>query len=125
MALATFDPEVAEHCWLYVEFTIRQDAFQEDRRLQSTFVDRYGDNPDIVVDSLVWLDAENIYGQMTLSNAAALGMREVNEQRSDGGGRHPRRLRGHRRRLGPLGGGHRPVLHGGAGQGQRDRRGKF
>ena len=83
---ATFDPEVAEQGDT-VEFTIRArgTSFREDRLPQITFVDRYGDNPDIVVDSLVWLDAENIYGQMTLSNAAALGMREVRLDNGDEG----------------------------------------
>ncbi len=83
---ATFDPEVAEQGDT-VEFTIRArgTSFREDRLPQISFVDRFGANPDIVVDNLVWLDAENVYGQMTLSNAAALGMREVRLDNGDEG----------------------------------------
>ena len=31
----------------------------------------------LIVDTITVLDSENLYGQMTLSNAAALGMRDV------------------------------------------------
>lgn len=83
---ATFDPKEAEQGDT-VEFTIqaRGTSFREDRLPQITFVDRFGENPDIVVDSMVWLDAENVYGQMTLSNAAALGSREVRLNNGDEG----------------------------------------
>ena len=75
---ATFDPTIAEQGDT-VEFTVRARGteFREEQPPRLTFFDRFGENPDIVVDNLVWLDAENVYGQMTLSNAAALGMREV------------------------------------------------
>jgi len=82
---AEFDPVEAEQGDT-VEFIIRArgtDFVNGDPTL--TFIDRYGENPDIVVDSVTVLDAENMYGQMTLSNAATLGMRDVKiETREDG-----------------------------------------
>ena len=74
---ASFDPPVAEQGDT-VDFTIRArgtDFLAGTPRL--TFADQYGDNPDIVVDSLTVLDAENLYGRMTLSSAASLGDRDV------------------------------------------------
>ncbi len=83
---ATFDPTIAEQGDT-VEFTIqaRGTQFREDQPPRLTFFDRFGENPDIVVDNIVWLDAENVYGQMTLSNASALGMREVRLDNGDEG----------------------------------------
>ena len=33
-----------------------------------SFFDRFGENPDIVVNDVTVLDSENLYGRMTLSN---------------------------------------------------------
>lgn len=74
---ATFDPPLAEQGDT-VEFTIQArgtDFLSGNPRI--SFLDRFGSNPDIVIDSITVLDAENLYGRMTLSNASALGMREV------------------------------------------------
>ena len=48
-----------------------------------TFFDRFGDNPDILVEEITVLDAQNLYGRMTLSNAAALGSRDVQIESAD------------------------------------------
>jgi hypothetical protein len=75
---ATFDPPIAEQGDT-VEFTIQ--ARGTDFRTGTprlSFEDRFGPNADIVIDSVTVLDAENLYGRMTLSNAAALGGRDVN-----------------------------------------------
>lgn len=73
---ASFDPTEAEQGDT-VDFTIvgRGTSFDEDTEL--SFFDTWGENGDIVVDSITVLDAENLYGRMTLSNAASLGMRDV------------------------------------------------
>ncbi len=74
---ASFDPPIAEQGDT-VEFTVRArgtDFLAGSPRL--TFSDQFGDNPDIVVDSITVLDAENLYGRMTLSSAASLGDRDV------------------------------------------------
>ena len=42
-----------------------------------TFYDKAGLNPDIRVEEITVLDSENLWGRMTLSNAAALGTRDV------------------------------------------------
>jgi hypothetical protein len=74
---ATFDPVIAEQGET-VEFTIKARGTDFlSSTPQITFFDRFGENPDIVVDTVTVLDAENLYGQMTLSNAAALGDRDV------------------------------------------------
>jgi hypothetical protein len=74
---ASFDPSLAEQGET-VEFTVRArgtDFVSEVPLIQ--FHDRFGENPDIVINDVTVLDAENLYGRMTLSNAAALGMRDV------------------------------------------------
>ena len=74
---ATFDPPLAEQ-GDSVDFTIQArgtDFLSGTPRL--SFADSLGDNPDIVVDSITVIDAENLYGRMTLSSAAALGDRDV------------------------------------------------
>lgn len=73
---ATFDPTEATQ-GKTVEFTVvgRDTNFSSSTTL--AFYDAWGVNPDISVDSVTVLDAENLYGRMTLSNAAALGMRDV------------------------------------------------
>ena len=74
---ATFEPSSAEQ-GQQIEFTVRArgtDFLSSTPQLQ--FYDRFGENPDIVVNDITVLDAENFYGRMTLSNAAALGSRDV------------------------------------------------
>ena len=74
---ASFDPVIAEQGKM-VEFTIRAkgtDFLSSNPRI--IFFDRFGENPDIVINDMTVLDAENLYGRMTLSNAAALGNRDV------------------------------------------------
>jgi len=74
---ASFDPLEAEQ-GKQVEFTIRArgtDFLSSNPRI--IFFDRFGENPDIVINDITVLDAENLYGRMTLSNAAALGNRDV------------------------------------------------
>lgn len=86
---ASFDPPIAEQGDT-VEFTIQSrgtDFFAGAPRI--TFSDEFGDNPDIVVDSITVLDAENLYGRMTLSNAAGLGDRDVQIDVSGEGVRIP------------------------------------
>ncbi len=73
---ATFDPTEAEQGDTVV-FTIVGRDTNFDSSTEITFYDEYGVNPDIVVDDLTVLDAENLYGKMTLSNAASLGLRDV------------------------------------------------
>ncbi len=82
---ATFDPEIAEQGDT-VEFTVfaRGTDFLQGTPI-ITFSDRFGENPDIVVDTVTVLDAENLYGRMTLSNAAALGDRDVRLELPDEG----------------------------------------
>ena len=82
---ATFDPPVAEQGDT-VEFTVfaRGTDFQSGTP-RIDFADRYGPNPDVVVDTVTVLDAENLYGRMTLSNAAALGDRDVTLELPDEG----------------------------------------
>ena len=73
---ATFDPtEVPQGDT--VEFTVkgRGTDFSGDSVL--TFLDAFGENADIEVDSITVIDAENFYGRMSASNAAALGPRDV------------------------------------------------
>lgn len=67
-----------------VEFTVRArgtDFLSSTPQL--TFFDRFGENPDILVEEITVLDAQNLYGRMTLSNAAALGNRDVQIETSD------------------------------------------
>lgn len=74
---AVFDPTEAAQ-GTTVEFTVfaRGTNFTQDLT-GITFLDQGGLNPDIRVDSITVLDAENLWGRMTLSNAAELGMRDV------------------------------------------------
>jgi hypothetical protein len=86
---AVFDPIEAEQ-GKTVEFTVRArgtDFVSSTPRL--SFFDRFGENPDIIVEDVTILDAENLYGRMTLSNAAALGMRDVMIETDDDSVRIP------------------------------------
>lgn len=82
---ATFDPSEAEQGDT-VEFTVVGRDTNFDATTEIGFYDAYGVNPDIVVDSITVLDAENLYGRMTLSNAASLGSRDVLITSSGAGG---------------------------------------
>ncbi len=73
---ATFDPPVA-YQGDTVDFTIEGRGTHWDRLTDVEFWENASSNPDIVVDSISVLDAEHLYGTMTLSNAAALGLRDV------------------------------------------------
>lgn len=73
---ATFDPTEAEQGDTVIFTVVGRDTnFDADTEL--SFFDDFGENPDIVVDEITVIDAENLYGKMTLSNAASLGMRDV------------------------------------------------
>ena len=86
---AVFDPVEAEQGDT-VEFTVfaRGTNFLQDETT-ITFFDGDGLNPDIRVDSITVLDAENLWGRMTLSNAAELGLRDVLLTTADEGLRIP------------------------------------
>jgi hypothetical protein len=74
---ATFDPGEAAQ-GTTVEFTIfgrATDFVQGVTELD--FFDRSGETNDIAVDMITVLDAENLWGRMTLSNAATIGSRDV------------------------------------------------
>lgn len=75
--VASFEPGEAEQGDT-VEFTVRArgtDFLSSEPEI--VFFDRFGENPDILVEEITVLDAQNLYGRMTLSNAAALGDRDV------------------------------------------------
>jgi hypothetical protein len=74
---ATFDPkEVAQGDT--VEFTIRGAGTHfRDGDSDLEFWKDALENGDVVVDSLTVLDSENLWGRMTVSNAAELGFRDV------------------------------------------------
>lgn len=81
--VASFEPGEATQGET-VEFTVRArgtDFLSSTPEI--TFFDRFGDNPDILVEEITVLDAQNLYGRMTLSNAAALGQRDVQIESSD------------------------------------------
>lgn len=81
--VASFEPGEATQGET-VEFTVRArgtDFLSSTPEI--TFFDRFGDNPDILVEEITVLDAQNLYGRMTLSNAAALGKRDVQIESSD------------------------------------------
>jgi|GEM_PF-696344 len=86
---AQFDPPLAEQGDT-VDFTIQArgtDFLSGTPRI--SFADGFGDNPDIVVDSITVIDAENLYGRMTLSSAAAIGDRDVSIEVAGEGVRIP------------------------------------
>ena len=75
--VASFEPGEAEQGDT-VEFTVRArgtDFLSSEPEI--VFFDRFGENPDILIEEITVLDAQNLYGRMTLSNAAALGDRDV------------------------------------------------
>jgi hypothetical protein len=75
--VASFEPIEAQQGET-VEFTVRARGTDFISSLpELTFFDRFGENPDIIIDEVTVLDAQNLYGRMTLSNAAALGSRDV------------------------------------------------
>jgi len=81
--VASFEPGEATQGET-VEFTVRArgtDFLSSTPEI--TFSDRFGSNPDILVEEITVLDAQNLYGRMTLSNAAALGQRDVQIETAD------------------------------------------
>ncbi len=73
---ASFDPPEISQGQTFT-FTIRGKDTHFDGTTDIRFF-QYGDEKqDIVVDSLTVIDSENMYGQMTASNAAELGTRDV------------------------------------------------
>ena len=73
---AEFDPPQA-YQGETVEFTLIGVDTAWDEDIEISFWDDGGENPDIEIDSITLLDGENLYGKMTLSNAADLGYRDV------------------------------------------------
>lgn len=86
---ASWDPAVGTQ-GTQVEFTVkaRDTNFLQDQT-SITFYDGDGLNPDIRVDDIFVLDSENLWGRMTLSNAAELGDRDVLITTADEGLRIP------------------------------------
>jgi len=82
---ATWDPETAEQ-GTTVEYTIvgRDTNFQEDLT-ELTFLTEGREVLDIVVDDVHVIDAQNMWGHITLSNAAVLGLRDVLVESGDEG----------------------------------------
>ncbi|MFZ5475553.1 MAG: hypothetical protein ACOZNI_02155 [Myxococcota bacterium] len=81
---ATFDP-VQVTQGETVEFTIRGAGTHFD---DSTDIEFYKDgleNGDVVIDTITVLDAENLWGRMTVSNAAELDWRDVMVNTGDEG----------------------------------------
>lgn len=75
--VAEFDPPQGEQ-GDQIEFTIKaRDTNFQQGVTSLVFYDAGGLNPDIRVDDITVLDAENLWGRMTLSNAAELGSRDV------------------------------------------------
>lgn len=83
---ATWDPGVAEQ-GSQVEFTVvgRDTNFQQDVTEITFLTDDGREVLDIVVDSITVIDAQNLWGRMTLSNAATLGMRDALIETADEG----------------------------------------
>jgi hypothetical protein len=75
--VASFEPGEAQQGDT-VEFTVRARGTDFlSSAPEIVFFDRFGENPDILVEEITVLDAQNLYGRMTLSNAASLGDRDV------------------------------------------------
>jgi hypothetical protein len=74
---AAWEPELATQ-GQQITFTVygRDTDFQQGVT-DINFFDREGLNPDIRVEEITVLDSENLWGRMTLSNAAELGQRDV------------------------------------------------
>ncbi len=83
---ATWDPGVAEQ-GTQVEFTVvgRDTDFQQDVTEITFLTDDGREVLDIVVDSITVIDSQNLWGRMTLSNAAVLGWRDVLIETADEG----------------------------------------
>jgi hypothetical protein len=83
---AAWDPGVAEQ-GTQVEFTVvgRDTNFQQSVTEITFLTDDGREVLDIVVDSMTVIDAQNLWGRMTLSNAAVLGWRDVLLQTADEG----------------------------------------
>jgi hypothetical protein len=73
---ATFDPTTIQQ-GESLDFTILAKGTHFDQNTVVSFWNGNDENPDIQVDRLVVVDAENIYGTITASNAAEIGFRDV------------------------------------------------
>lgn len=73
---ATFEPDTAAQGQT-VEFTVRGSGTHFDEDSELSFWSSGLENGDIVIDSVTVIDAENLWGRMTVSNAAELGLRDV------------------------------------------------
>lgn len=60
-----------------IDFTIRGSGTQFDENTIISFWNSGRSNPDLQIDRMVVVDAENIYGTLTASNAAEIGFRDV------------------------------------------------
>lgn len=73
---ATWDPASMKQGET-VSFTVHGVGTHFDNSSAVTFFSGGYENGDVVVDSLTVLDAQNLYGEMTASNAAEIGYRDV------------------------------------------------
>lgn len=81
---ATFDPPEASQ-GDSVRFTVEGIGTHFDNGSDLEFWKNGDQKGDIIIDSITVVDAEHLYGEMTLSNAAEVGMRDV-LARTDGEG---------------------------------------
>lgn len=73
---ASFTPSVIDQ-GATIDFTVEGVGTHFDDNTQINFWNTGRDNPDIAVERLVVVDAENIYGTVRASNAAEIGFRDV------------------------------------------------
>jgi hypothetical protein len=81
---AVFDPTTAAQGET-VEFTIHGAGTHFSSDSELTFWKNGSENGDVVVDSLTVVDAENLWGRMTVSNAAEIGFRDAMVSTDDEG----------------------------------------
>ncbi len=81
---ALFDPANATQGET-VEFTVFGSGTHFDEDTELTFWKDGYENGDVVIDSLTVIDPENLWGRMTVSNAAELGGRDVLLRTADEG----------------------------------------
>ena len=81
---ATFDPPTASQ-GDSVRFTVQGIGTHFDTGSDLEFWKNGDQKGDIIIDSITVVDAENLYGEMTLSNAAEIGKRDVLARTDDEG----------------------------------------